>query len=353
MRKSDLIYEKALSDIILGKYGYIGEKFLSIREFAATYKISYLTAVKIYERLKAENILILKSNSHQINDCYIGAPSKVKTLIGVHVRDINSFYSKLCMSLIRQAKKHNFELIIMSSDNNNTQKRKVLSRFISLGCKGVINLNSFNDEELFDFYRLYPLPYVMYGVNPIKGLETDFIFTDNYQSGIMAAKHLVEIDAKKFYYVTTDKVLDSTDERQNGFKNYLQSIGLEYVAIKLAADENDADNYDYIARQLQAEAKINKLGIFCHHDSHALTILNLCRKRGIKVPNECSIIGYDDLPTSRNSIPKLTTFSYGYGAIAESCLSALSKRIKDQKKPSKNIILTTTLIVRESTKKDI
>jgi LacI family transcriptional regulator len=352
MHKAQKVFEAAVKDIRTSTTGNIGERYLSLREFCARYGVAYMTAVKVLEALRAENYIALKNRAHYINDCDAGKPRFEKTLVGVHVRDIsNSFYATLCANLVKAANKRGIELIIMSSRNDNARKKDILKRFIELNCKGVINLNSYDDIGLSGFYKLYPLPFVMCGADPIPGVRTDFIITDNRRSGMQAAKHLLEIGARMFYYVKVEGPPETGDERRAGFRDYLASAGIsEYSVTELSSEEGGIEGYDYFATQLQAAAKKGKLGIFCHHDLLAMTVLKLCAKKRISVPDNAAVIGYDDLPAAKQALPALTSFSYSFAAIAEKCVAALLGRMADNSQASSTIVFPTALMIRDSTK---
>ncbi len=352
MSKINEIIEKATSDILEGKYGKIGSKYMSIRQFASVYGISYVTASKAINQLKTIGVITQNLKSTQVSDCQSRPVSKNQMLLGVHVRDMsNSFYTSLCSMFTQTAKTYGAQLIFMSSNNDNIEKKSVLKRFIELGCDGVINLNSFKEYELADFYKIYPLPQVFFGINPIKNLNSDYVLTDNKLSGKLAAKHLIECGAKKFVYINATASSLEKDDRHQGFKGYLCSVGKnDCFDFQFESDTISSEQYSYIANFLLKQSKDCKIGVFCHHDEFAAKVISICNQKKIKVPENVAILGYDNLQFTEYTSPHISTFSYNFKEIANSIFKCLVSRIKNPSKPSSTIIYPTYLIIRNSTK---
>ncbi len=353
MGKMNEIIDIATQDITSGKYGKIGSKYLSIREFASHYDISYVTAYKAFDILKENGAIVQATKGYLINDCTSKKTLCKKTLLfGVHVRDIsNNFYASLCNALTVFAREKGIHLVFMSSNYDNNEKKAVLRRFIELKCDGVINLNSFKESELSDFYKIYPLPLVFFGIDFLKNLNTDFLVTDNKSSGELAAKHLLSCGAKKFIYVTASATTIETDDRFFGYNNYLLSVGNKVSEIfKFDSDQITSAQRAHLSNYLSTHSKTEKVGVFCHHDGYAANVLTLCQKRNIKVPTDVAILGYDDLPITQYATPQISSFAYDYKEIAKNCINKLIERIKKPSNPSSTVVFSTYLMIRGSTK---
>ncbi len=353
MGKINEILERATQDILGGKFGKIGSRYLSIREFAKIYGVSYVTACKAFNLLETNGAIIQGAKSYSVSDCSKQKNSSNKNLLlGVHVRDIsNTFYASLCKALSRIASEQGIHLIFMSSNNDNNEKKLILKKFIELNCDGVINLNSFKETELKDFYKLYPLPLVFFGINPLKDLNADFLLTDNKSSGKLAAKHLLSCGAKNFVYVSSNSFDIDSDDRFAGFKSHLSYSGIDGCEVfKFDNDRITSAQYSYLANYLSLKLNDGKIGIFCHHDAFAASVLNFCQKKNIKVPAEVAILGYDDLPLTQYTTPQISSFSYDFKDIAKSCVLNLINRIKYPTKSSSTTIFSTYLMIRNSTK---
>ena len=88
--------------------------------------------------------------------------------------------------------------------------------------------------------------------------------------------------------------------------------------------------------------------VFACNDLMAVGVLNACKKLGIKVPNEISIIGYDNIPLSKFVEPKLTTMDQNMFFLGANAAQLLVEKIDCDNKFSKRIILNNSLVERET-----
>ena len=356
--KSIMIYEKVLRELASGAHGKIGTRFLSARQFAAQYGVSFVTAVKILRMLQEDGLLSIRGNSYFVRDCSKKPklPER-KITFGVHVRDVgNDFYSRLCAHLAQQAAKHNVNLLVMTSNNDIEEKQSILDKFLALGCDGLINLNSIEDYKLSDYFKLYPLPIVHYGTGELKTADArnvDFVDTTSTDAGAIAAKHLKEIGCEKFFYVSVEHVgYKGEDPRYNKFRASLRAYHADAPILTLKKDDNGIIHSGPTIDTICTAAKTAKVGVLCAHDLLAATVIASCNSRGVGIPDPVAVIGYDDLPICTYIKPSITTFGYNYTKIAESCIRLLLERIENPQVaiPPRAVQITSFLNIRSSTR---
>jgi DNA-binding LacI/PurR family transcriptional regulator len=88
--------------------------------------------------------------------------------------------------------------------------------------------------------------------------------------------------------------------------------------------------------------------VFCFTDSMALGVLHVLAGRGIRVPDEISVVGFDDIDEASFAIPALTTVRFDKRAIADAALSALARRIADADAPASDIVIAHEIVHRDS-----
>lgn len=356
MAKIVSLFQIIKNDILQGKYGKSGDKFLTIRQFCIKTDISYVTAIRIFEKLKNENLIFLFGNNHYI--CtglyYKNSPlhtaiksNNLKTRIGLHIRDItNPFFTALSQELFGELRKFDFELIIMTSNNIPKEEKNILNEFIKLGCSGVLSFAGFKDNDLYNFYSNYPLPYILIG-RSIEEIKTDYITTDNFGSGNQAAKYLVNYGYKKFGYIGLKNLDEANDSRYLGFKKGLSDLNYA-IDSALYFRIDIEDNINYIYKSIKKSSLENSLGFFCYHDLLAVKILNLCSYNKLSIPETVGIIGYDDLPISRAVNPSITTFSYNYNNFAKLAVEVLLHKMETLINCNETYIVQTSMILRKS-----
>jgi len=125
----------------------------------------------------------------------------------------------------------------------------------------------------------------------------------------------------------------------------------------IAVDENfkiygeyTADSGELAAKELLIR-KNRPTAIFCFSDDIALGCIHALQREGFTVPDDMSVVGFDNIPFSKYFVPPLTTIAQPTEAIGRTCATLLLDLI-DGRKPNKNrFILPHTLVVRESTRK--
>jgi LacI family repressor for deo operon, udp, cdd, tsx, nupC, and nupG len=171
---------------------------------------------------------------------------------------------------------------------------------------------------------------------------------DDRKGAIDATNHLIELGHRKIAVITGNHESASTRKRLAGFREAMTAAGLEVNDAWVIYGGYNADSGELAAQEVQLQ-KERPTAIFCFSDEIALGCMHSLRHAGFAVPDDVSIIGFDDIPFARYFTPSLTTIAQPAEAIGRSCAALLFDLI-DGKRPRNNtFILPHKLIVREST----
>ncbi len=350
MGKIEKLIKLIKTEIIDGKFGKIGARFITVRDFAQEYGVSYVSAVKIFHALSDEGYITLMNKWYVLSDVSPRKLTRQKLLIGVHIRALNnSFYTPLLNELTLRSRKYNMELIIMCSNNDLEEKKRILNRFIEMGCAGVVNLKSLNELDVCEFLRLYPLPMVMNGIDFIEGVNCTFITTDDDKTGQTAANHLLKSGCTVFASINTSTTSPEGDKRHEGFCRELGLNGFSCESLLYDEEKGFDDYYYWWGLKISELADRGRVGVFCRHDMLAIHLISICNKYNLKIPEQVSIVGYEDLDISKLCSPQLTTFSYSLKTFADELLKNLREQIRNPKRESKRLFVPTILVVRQTT----
>lgn len=180
----------------------------------------------------------------------------------------------------------------------------------------------------------------------------DQVHVDSLAAARLMTAHLLETGHRRIAIVGgADERFHSATAvlRKQGYEAALAAAGvavdpaLNIVALKwtaaVAATEFDAF-LDRVAEPPDA--------VFCFTDSMALGVLHALARRGIRVPDEVSVAGFDDIAEAAYAIPALTTIGFDKRALADAALSALECRIADRHAPGSDIVIPHRLVQRAS-----
>jgi LacI family transcriptional regulator len=180
----------------------------------------------------------------------------------------------------------------------------------------------------------------------VSGLESQCISIDNAQGAFEATKHLLELGHRRIAHISGPITRQDAQERIDGYKTALTRAGIAFDET-LVCEGDYTEQSGVLAMDALLARASRFTAIFAANDGMAHGARLTLFRRGIRVPEDVSLIGFDDLPTARFSIPPLTTVRqpmYEMGqAAAKLVLMLLEGREPGVQK------LSTELIVREST----
>lgn len=139
--------------------------------------------------------------------------------------------------------------------------------------------------------------------------------------------------------------------RQQGYGEALAAAGIRpdpTLNIVVPEWSSAAAAAEFAAFLDGASAADTPDAVFCFTDSMAFGVLHVLAARGIRVPQDVSVVGFDDVAEAAYAIPALTTIGFDKRAIADAALTALEKRIADRHAPGSDIVIPHTLVRRDS-----
>jgi len=185
----------------------------------------------------------------------------------------------------------------------------------------------------------------------IEGLETDYVLPANYQMGYMAGEYLTGLGHKNIGYIDRFGPHFHSIERVKGFKDAMAEAGIDFndkniLEGGLSYDRGARAAKELIARDRQITA------LLCFNDINALGAIRGLSDIGLKVPEDISVMGIDDINISSIFIPGLTTLRYPVREMVDEAGKILFARIKNPAvKKYKEVSLRSELVIRGSTKK--
>jgi LacI family transcriptional regulator len=181
----------------------------------------------------------------------------------------------------------------------------------------------------------------------VTDLDISYIAVDNEKGGEMATDYLVNLGHKKIATVTGNINTQAGFERLQGYKNVLAKKKIE--APKEYIFEGDySRRCARIAIEKFLALKDHPTAIFAASDEMALEIIGAILEKGLKVPNDISVIGFDDNPACIHGPVSLTTIRQPLFKMAEDAVRLLNGFISSEITERKRILLTPELVVRES-----
>jgi len=188
-------------------------------------------------------------------------------------------------------------------------------------------------------------------VDPADEPEPDVasIGSANWAGGLAAAQHLIELGHRRIGMISGPEDLLCSIARVDGYRSALERAGLRFDPELVRAGDFHVEGGRRAAEQLLGLDR-PPTAIFAGSDLQALGVYDAARPRGIRVPDDLSVVGYDDLRIARWVGPPLTTIRQPLAEMAETAARLLIQMDEDPDAPvNQRVDLATSLVVREST----
>jgi LacI family transcriptional regulator len=271
-------------------------------------------------------------------------------VFGLIVSEItNPFFPEIVQTFETLAVEQNYEILLTSTIHDSKRMELAVRRMIEGRVDGVAILTFGMEDELLEHLRFRNLPLVFVDVGP-KTPRVSNIRVD-YAHGIrQAVQHLAAMRHERIGFVTGPLRLRSAVARKDAFETSMREIGLQ-VDPKFIVEGDHRLEGGKLALQKLSKLREQPTALMCSNDMTAIGVMRQAFELGIGVPQELSVIGFDDTRLADFMIPPLTTIQMSQAELATLAFNALLKEVK-REAPAPNgteYVLKTQLILRSST----
>lgn len=358
MAKPERIANEIKAEILRGNHGEAGECFMTVRQLAGRFRVSLTTAQKVVRQLKEEGLLAGDSTRpariRRHTDASVPVQpraSRSPRRLGLVITDItNPFFARLCRAIQQAAGHEGYQVLVASSESDFVRERRAIEGFLEIGIDGLLVCPGL-DEACVELYRGLLGRQVRLGFvsRRVEGVDADFVVAHNFVGGALMAGHLLSMGYGSFGYLAFGPRL-KRDERLQGFRSALAEQGATLPADRIADGDGRGIEHGYRGMARLMRGDVRPRAVFAFNDLLAIGALGYCREKGIAVPGEVAVSGFDNLPESRVTSPPLSTVAYPVESIARLAVQSLLDRIQGtNERPANRILLEPHLVIREST----
>jgi LacI family transcriptional regulator len=271
-------------------------------------------------------------------------------ILGIIVENItNPFFPELIQRFEEIAVAHGYEILVSSSNGDPAVLTTCVRRMLERKVEGVAVLTFGEEEPVLDQLVHHDVPMVLAEFRP-DNPKVGTILLD-YTTGIRAAvNHLRELGHSKIAFLAGPRKLHSALTRENDYRAAMEAVGL--AVQKKWVIECDHTLKGGVAGfdQLQL-LETHPTAILCSNDMTAIGVLRAAYMAGLRVPEDLSVIGLDDIDFAEYTLPPLTTIRLSRTDLARAAFEALRQQAEDPTSPNmqREFLVSTSLVVREST----
>lgn len=268
--------------------------------------------------------------------------------IGLLIPNIaNPFMAEVARSIENHVKRYGYSLMICSTDNDVKNEVEYISILKQKYTEGIIVATGLKKEKAIKELIKTDLPIALLS-RDVPSLAADTVMVDDYLGGYEATRHLIGLGHEKIAMLTEDTSFSTIRARVRGYKKALEEAGLNYDESLVLANN--------ISIEEGKKAMINLLkepspptAVFASTESLAIGVVQGARELNVKVPDELSIVGFDDTVLSTICDPPLTTIAQPIEEMGKKVAELLIEEIEKKKESKQRVVLSPKLIVRNST----
>lgn len=329
---------------------------VTIKDVAEEAGVSVTTVSQIlngkgarFSKKTQEKVLKLKEKLHYVPDFnarnLILRSSKT---IGVLVPNIgNPFFSTFFRGIQTVCRHAHYLPLVFSASNDEATEKYYLGNLAERSVDGlIIASSSVTDDTIDSILKPNRIPYLLFDQNQTHD-DGDRLQVDDYQGGYLAAQHLAELGHHQIVMMLPEHRSGNLQHRLNGFIDGLLHHGVYFSEEQnlVYAPLTKKGGYDHTGDILTKKPT----AVFCANDELAIGLYRGLHERGVRIPEEISVIGYDNIDLDEYVTPKLTTIEQPIMELGETSARLILNRIDDLEMPRQLVNVPVKLIERSST----
>jgi len=300
-----------------------------------------------------EKIMRIAEELGYSRNCTASALRTRKThLVGVVVVDnSNPFYAEVIKGIEFEARRQGYTIILMNTDRNYKNEQMAINTLIQRRVEGLIITAV--QSQIDDIVELVEkrIPNVIVGAR-MDNVNTNYVCSDDYYGGYLAAKHLLDTGHKSILFLNAVRYKYAARTREEGIRKALRESSNGAIVDVIYSNEGYENAYETFEAHLKKKKGLFTYdSIICYNDVYAFAVIRILKANGYKIPEDVSVVGFDDIYFSSIVDPPLTTIRTDKVKLGAEAFRCLIKNIENGS--ISQIILPVELVLRGSTKRRI
>ncbi|MFN2146368.1 MAG: LacI family DNA-binding transcriptional regulator, partial [Anaerolineales bacterium] len=262
-----------------------------------------------------------------------------------HHLSSDAYISQILDSLVAAVRKYDMRLLLDIVEEDHSPDA-YLGLVQSNRIDGIIFSGPRFDDEALKLLSQQKFPTVLMGQLP--GEEFYCVDVDNRQAARKAVKHLIKLGHIKIACITNaNKTYSASADRLSGYQDALQEAGIAFDEKFVRFGDFDLES-GYAQMKSLLDSALSMTAVFVASDVVAFGAMAAIRERGLRIPQDIAMVGFDDVPLARFVEPYLSTIRLPASELSQRCFDILIQLIQGEQVEPKTILLDTELVIRES-----
>jgi LacI family transcriptional regulator len=272
---------------------------------------------------------------------------KTNTLGMIVPDSANPFFAEVARAIEDASFAQNYSVILCNSEGDLEKQQAYTNVLIDNRVAGILFVAAGISTELVNDLERRRVPLVVVD-REVPGVEVDTVMTNHAQGGSLATQHLINLGHRRIACIAGNSEVSPSAERLKGYRRSLEDNNLAHdERLVVKGDFQYESGYEATTRLLALEDPPS--AVFACNDLMAVGCISAARQLGLRVPDELSVVGFDDVRLASFTNPPLTTIAQPIAEIGELATKMLLERLLDLDTPPRFERLDTVLRIRRST----
>jgi LacI family transcriptional regulator len=327
-------------------------KRLTIRDIAKMTGVSYATVSRalsgstgISDETRKRILHTCDKLGYTANYMARSLVARKSKLIGFIVGGVdNPYMGQLACQVELYARQMGYNLILCNSMHQESHEAELFSLLIGRQVDGIIIVPSGSGsyEALEKYFEQIPLVFI--GEN-LRDTPTSYVAVDNYRGTMLGAEHLISLGHRAIVYMGYRSGSVTHQLRLEGYTRACKNHGLETMMIENRESASSIEQGYALAKKYFTR-RLFHTAIVCATDTTALGVMQAADEENIRIPEDISLVGFDNISYSMLPRINLTTIDQPFAAMASSAVDMLIRIMEDPAMGYSHIVLSPTLIKR-------
>jgi LacI family transcriptional regulator len=274
--------------------------------------------------------------------------TKRSNVLGLIIADItNPYYSEMAWNIEYLGHLQNYTVMLCNSEGDPIKEEFYINRLLEMRADGIIIISSKIHQEKLEEMVGKDLPVILIDKHGV-GIHMDMISIDEFEGGRLATEHLISLGHKRIACINGVSENYMNIHRLRGYQAAMGKAGLELDECLMISSD-----FDVVAGFRNGNSLLEMenppTAIFATGDLIAFGVIQAAYQKGLSVPKELSVVGFDDVYLSKYYVPPLTTIKQPIYEISEAAVNCFFERMENSQKTGRTINFNVHLEIREST----
>ncbi len=273
--------------------------------------------------------------------------NRTKTIGMLVTTSTNPFFGEVVKGVERSCYHQGYSLILCNTEGDSERMRASIDTLLQKRVDGLLLMCTTLVGKRFDIFERYPdIPLVVMDWGPML-FTSDKIQDNSLQGGYMATEYLIKSGHTEIGCITGPLFKHQAQMRYQGYKQAMADAGLACRAHWIAEGDFECESGYQSFKALHNKGALPS-ALFVCNDMMAMGVINAANELGVRIPQDISLIGYDDIHIAKFMTPSLTTIHQPKYRLGKAAVEALLQRLEHPDCDPQMVQLEPTLIERSS-----